>query len=73
MIETEEIIDTVTSYANGFERVLTESGMTSEALDELLLAHNVEQCPCCDWYTDSHLLLNEDGEIDDHCDNCREK
>jgi len=65
------LLETVTGYGNGFDRAMQASGLSEAALKELLLNHNVEQCLGCHWYTDSHELLDEDGRIDGHCDNCR--
>lgn len=72
--QIEQIIDTVTGYADGFERVLRDETIDiddPDELDELLLDHNVEKCPECEFYVHSHELLNDNGEIDGHCDNCR--
>ncbi|WP_199030766.1 hypothetical protein [Ralstonia sp. ASV6] len=65
------LIDTVTGYGNGFDRAIKDSGLTAAALRKLLISHNVEQCPSCHWYVDSHELLDEDSRVDGHCDNCR--
>lgn len=67
----DEIIDISTGYANGFDRVLSETGMNADKLTEILLEHSVEQCPNCEWYTESFLLLDDEGEPDGYCDNCR--
>lgn len=67
----DEILDVVTGYVNGYERVLCETGMDSVELDELLLNHNIEKCPNCEWYTDSFNLVDEASEPDGYCDNCR--
>lgn len=71
--QIENIIDRVTGYIDGFDRVLRDETLDLDAgeLDELLLDNNVEKCPECELYVDSHELLDENGEIDGHCDNCR--
>lgn len=71
VLSDEEIIDIVTGYVLGLEKVLAETGMEVEDLEELLLNNNVEKCSNCDWFTDSYNLLDDDGEIDGCCDNCR--
>lgn len=69
---TDQQIDTVTSYADGAERVMQELGCTRETLEEALLDANVERCPNCGWYTDSfHLIDDGEAEPDGYCDNCR--
>lgn len=67
----EQIAEEVTGYVDGYERVLRDTDMTSDQLDEILLDLNIEQCPDCGWYVDSFELLNDDDIIDGHCDNCR--
>lgn len=71
--EIDEILDTVTSYATGFYRVMARTGMDAETLNELLLDHNIEKCPNCGHYTDSFHLLGDDtgDEPDGFCNNCR--
>ncbi len=68
----EDLIETVTSYANGFERVLAASQMSREELKDRLLDDNIEQCPGCKWWVDSSELFDEDDQIDGHCENCRD-
>lgn len=72
--QIEDIVDRVTGYVNGYDRVLQDEALDLDAgeLDELLLDNNVEKCPQCEFYVDSHELLDSDGEIDGHCDNCRQ-
>lgn len=67
----EEIADLVVSYANGFERAVQETGLSEDVLKDKLLDMNVEECPDCGWYADSSEMLNNDDEIDGHCENCR--
>ena len=71
-MEIAELLDTVTGFGNGVERVIEANGMTQKELTALLLDHNVEKCPCCHWYTDSHQLLDDNGVVDGYCDNCRQ-
>ena len=71
-MEIAELLDTVTGFGNGFERVIEANGMTQKELTALLLDHNVENFPCCHWYTDSHQLLDDNGVVDGYCDNCRQ-
>ena len=69
---TEEQIDTVTSYPDGLIRLMRETGLDQETLDEELLNASVEMCPNCKWYTDSFQLLADDEDVPDgFCDNCR--
>lgn len=67
----EEICDTATSYANGYAQVQARTGMSAEALDELLLNNNIEACPNCGWHTDCYHLVDDNSEPDGYCDNCR--
>ncbi len=64
-------LDMVTSYADGAYRVMAELKVDKPTLDEMLLDHNVEQCPNCHWYTDSCHLVVDSDEPDGFCDNCR--
>lgn len=69
---TEDMVETVTGYADGSFRVMSELGIDKITLDGLLLDFNVEQCPNCRWYCDSfHLLADGEDEPDGFCDNCR--
>ncbi|GAB3357901.1 MULTISPECIES: hypothetical protein [Giesbergeria] len=71
---TDDQIDTITSYADGADRVMRELGIDRSVLNESLLNHNVERCgnPRCAWYTDSFSLLDVgEDEPDGFCDNCR--
>lgn len=69
---TEDHVDTVTGYADGFHRVYKELGVDSEVLRDKLLDFSVEQCPNCRWFTDSFNLLDEGEDTPDgYCDNCR--
>lgn len=72
-MSVDDICDTVTGYVLGFEKVIQETGMDVSELEELLLNHNIEKCPTCEWYVDSFELL-PDGESDPDgfCFNCRE-
>lgn len=70
---TDEQIDTVTGYADGADRVMQELGIDRKTLDEALLDVNIEQCKNirCGWYDDSGVMINDEGEPDGFCDNCR--
>ncbi|MEB8476677.1 MULTISPECIES: hypothetical protein [Acidithiobacillus] len=67
----DEVCDMATGYVDGFERAMGVLGLDVEAMEEWLLDHNIERCPSCDWFVASHELLNDEGEIDGLCDNCR--
>ena len=67
----DEVCDMATGYVDGFERAMEVLGLDVEAMEEWLLDHNIERCPSCDWFVASHELLNDEGEIDGLCDNCR--
>lgn len=69
-MDDDVIVDTATSYADGFFKVMRETGLNSEELEEKLLDLNAEQCPSCRWWCESHELVPND-EPDGHCDNCR--
>jgi len=73
---TEQQVDTVVSYADGFHRVLKETGIVEAELKDLLLDHNVEQCPTCGWFVEcGELIASSEDECEDgpdgFCDNCR--
>lgn len=70
---TDEQIETVTGYADGAYRVMAELGIDREELDAALLDVNVERCENinCGWYDDASSMLNDDGEPDGFCENCR--
>lgn len=68
---TAEDIDELTGYANGESKVLARLNINVTLLEQLALDENVECCPTCDWWVDSHELLDDDQKIDGHCDNCR--
>ncbi len=69
---TEEQVETVTSYVDGYYRVMHQTGMTQAELDDALLDHNVEECPFCAVYSFSFDMVNDDtGEVDGRCTNCR--
>lgn len=65
------IAELVTGYVNGFDRACAQFGLEVDTLEALLLDINIEACPACGWYVDSHELLDEDDAPDGHCDNCR--
>jgi hypothetical protein len=67
----DEIFDTVTSYADGFSKALRETGLSYEKLVDKLLDLNVEQCPTCRWWVEAGELVDDDGDVDKHCANCR--
>ena len=70
--DEEDLMDTLVSYADGLEKVMDKTGMNVDAIEEMALNHNVERCPCCDWWTESHNLIPIDSEEPDgYCDNCR--
>lgn len=65
--------DLTASYVDGLSRALAEFDVDQDELDDVLLDLNVEQCPSCAWYVDSHALIPPDGddEPDGCCPNCR--
>lgn len=61
-----------TSYVNGLEQVMRRFEVEQEEVDDVLLDMNVERCPGCGWYVDSHALLpHGEDEPDGCCPNCR--
>lgn len=38
---------------------------------EAMSNRNLERCPHCDWWCETFELVNDDEEVDGHCDNCR--
>jgi len=69
---TAQQLDTLTSYADGEARVRRQTRLTSAALREVALNSQVEKCPGCGWWAESHeMLCPERGEPDGYCLNCR--
>ncbi len=66
------LADMATGFALGFEKAQQEFGLDAEVLEDVLLDMNIEKCPDCGWFVDSHELIGPDGdEPDGHCRNCR--
>ncbi len=64
--------DMVTSYVDGLSRALLEFEVDQDELDDMLLGLNIEACPGCGWYVDSHDLFDPDSDdMDGCCSNCR--
>lgn len=71
-IDDSKIEDLLVSYADGLEKVMDLTGMNVDEVEEWGLNHNIERCPTCDWWTESHNLIPTDSEeTDGFCDNCR--
>ena len=71
-INWDEIADLATSYADGFQRVRTATGLPDDVIVDMLLNMNIEKCPNCGWFTDSfELLADGEDDPDGFCDNCR--
>lgn len=69
---TDEDIDRLTSLADGEYRVRRDRKITLEELEQAALNCNIEKCPKCGWWTESHNLLDiDEEEVDGFCDNCR--
>lgn len=66
-------IDIITSFADGADRVMRALSIDRATLEELLLDSNVERCKNirCRWYDESSSMLNDEGEPDGFCENCR--
>jgi hypothetical protein len=65
-------LDDLTSYADGEARVRSRHNCTRAQLREAALNANVEQCPSCGWWAESHEMLPIDSDKpDDKCSNCR--
>lgn len=68
----DEIIDNCLSFGMGDSRMRQEHNLAHEELTDLLLDHNVERCPNCRNWMDSHSLIHPDsGDVDGLCTNCR--
>lgn len=71
-METEDIVELVTGFADGFFRASKKTKMSEGDLTELLLDNNIEKCPSCGWYVEAwELVIPETDEVDGHCENCR--
>lgn len=69
----EEIADLVTGYANGFDRAISETGLSEVELRDRLLNLSIEECPDCGWFVESSEMFDDEGDVDGHCCNCREQ
>lgn len=72
--QKDRIADLASGFALGFEQAQREFELTDEELRELLLDMNIEQCPDCRWWVESHELIAPDADgvtPDGHCNNCR--
>ncbi|MFA7218979.1 MAG: hypothetical protein WC119_00440 [Synergistaceae bacterium] len=74
-LSDDDIGDLLTGYADGERRVMQETGMEIDEIEEWGLNHNIEKCPTCGCWTESHNLLpdepDDSDEPDGFCDNCR--
>lgn len=69
---TDKDIDDLTSYADGEGRIRARLKVSGPQLKELALNANVEKCPGCGWWCESHELIPVDSdEPDGKCSNCR--
>ena len=68
---TNEDVDDLTSYADGAWRIQRKYNIDIGELAEAALDKNVEQCPGCRWWCESGELVDDNGEPDGKCDNCR--
>lgn len=52
---------------------MRDLGIDRGTLDSVLLDANIERCKnvLCWWYDDAGSMLNDDGEVDGFCENCR--
>lgn len=67
-----EIIDTCLSFITGEFKMREKYDLAHEELTDLLLDDNVERCPHCRNFTDSHSCIHPDThKVDGHCTNCR--
>lgn len=65
-------VDDLTSYADGFSKVMRRLNITFQQLTEAALNHGVEQCPGCRWWCESGELIPYDSDDPDgFCGNCR--
>jgi len=69
--EKDSIIESCVSLSMGEYRMQAQFKLSVKELEDLLLDSDVEKCPSCRLYTDSHSLIDDDGEVDGHCSNCR--
>lgn len=68
----DRVVDMVTGYVDGFERVCANTGMSAGEVEEILAACDIHECPGCGWWVESFELLPVDSDDPDgHCDNCR--
>lgn len=70
---SEQDLDDLKGYADGEARVRARRNLTAMQLKEVALNDNVEKCPGCYWWVDSHELIPTDGRDlpDGKCSNCR--
>lgn len=64
---TSHHIEAATSFADGIYRIMRETGLDKDRVEEMLLDANVEQCPS----PEAGELVDENSEPDGYCGNCR--
>lgn len=66
-----EIVDECLTQPTGDFRMRAKHGLSTLELEDLLLDESVERCPGCRILTDSHALVDDHGNVDGKCTNCR--
>lgn len=67
-----EISDTCQHEAIGEFKMRAKYNLSHKELDDLLLDDNIERCPTCRLYVESHSRFNPDlDQVDAYCTNCR--
>ena len=66
-----EIVEECLTQPMGDFRMREKHGLSAQELDDLLLDESIERCPHCRVIMDSHALVNDRGDVDGKCTNCR--
>jgi hypothetical protein len=70
---TDKEVDTLTSFADGQQRIQRERRINLSELLNLALDVGVEQCPGCKWWAESGEMIPDGSEdTDGKCSNCRQ-
>lgn len=71
--EIQDVCDMILGYVDGEAKAhMKYEQLQHVDLEELLLNHNIERCPTCGMFVESHELVDcETGDVIELCDNCR--
>jgi hypothetical protein len=73
-VTEDEILDMLVSYADGETRVINLTEWNIDDIEDWALDFNVERCPSCGWWVNSHELIPDEDPLDEpdgYCMSCR--